>query len=202
MEVILKSQLRPLELPAGTEGSDSSARTRRDGGAGPPQKDPPASAAPPSNSAGCPPAACLENRTRRPLLSRPPSFQRRKRLLGPVIRKRTAGQGASGSSAPGVLVRQYVGRLPRARLRRRSSPLGSPLLSALHFRPPQLKMVASRAIGSLSRATASRMFRRPGERPGWERPVAPGKTLAEPEVAPEPRLPFAVASPPRPATQP
>ncbi|XP_026376079.2 trifunctional enzyme subunit alpha, mitochondrial isoform X1 [Ursus arctos] len=62
----------------------------------------------------------------------------------------------------GVLVRQYIGHLAGARLRQKSPPHGSPHLSAFHFRPLQLKMVASRAIGSLSRATASRMLRCPG----------------------------------------
>lgn len=74
----------------------------------------------------------------------------------------------------GVLVGQYIGHLAGARLRQKSPPLGSPRLSAFHFRPLQLKMVASRAIGSLSRATASRMLRCPGE--AWlGAPRSPGQ---------------------------
>lgn len=99
----------------------------------------------------------------------------------------------------GVSVRQSAGLLSRARLREEKSWRGLPAFQALStFRSPLFKMVASRAIGSLSRFTASRTLRCPGE--AWLRaPRSPWhNSCGDWGATSDPRLPLAAAflSPP------
>ncbi|XP_077008448.1 trifunctional enzyme subunit alpha, mitochondrial isoform X2 [Tamandua tetradactyla] len=80
-----------------------------------------------------------------------------------MYRERRAGSRGGRHLGIWVLVRQYGGRLAGTTL------LGGKVLcsaapagSAFYFRPFPCKMVASRAIGSLSRFTSSRTLRSPG----------------------------------------
>lgn len=72
-----------------------------------------------------------------------------------------------------------VHRAPCGTDREKSSASLRPARRAFYFRPLLLKMVASRAIGSLSRFSAFRILRSRGE-PGW----GLGRV---PECLPEPR---------------
>ncbi|XP_006880768.1 PREDICTED: trifunctional enzyme subunit alpha, mitochondrial [Elephantulus edwardii] len=108
----------------------------------------------------CPLHACLENPHRRPLLHRLPFFSRKKCPCNTISRTRRTKLRSQEQLRIWILVRQCIGRPTKARLRDEKSSARPHSQGFLLSSFP--KMVASRAIGILSRFTSSRTLRSPG----------------------------------------